>query len=107
MPQTIVFIHRWFAWLGLIAVSFVYWIARRRPAQRRPELAEGKPRYPREITNGLLWLVAVVALQIALGIFTVLAHVNIIIALLHQANALVLFAAGVCFIHRLRALDAR
>ena len=101
MPQTIVFIHRWFAWLGLIAVSFVYWLAR-----RRPEFAKGKQRDPGDITNGLLWLIVVVALQIALGILTVLAHVNIVIALIHQANALLLFATGVYFIHRLRARDA-
>ena len=46
-----------------------------------------------------------VALQITLGVLTILSYVNIVIALVHQANALVLFALAVYFIHRLRALD--
>ena len=94
VPQTIVFVHRWFAFVGLIAVPVVYFIAK-------------KQNYPREILTGLLWLTAAVTLQITLGVLTVLSYVNIVIALIHQANALVLFALGVYFIHRLRALDAR
>jgi cytochrome c oxidase assembly protein subunit 15 len=93
VPQTIVFIHRWLAWLGILVVPVVYFIAKKRD-------------YPREILNGLLWLTGAVALQITLGILTVLSYVNIVIALIHQANALVLFALAVYFIHRLRALDA-
>lgn len=93
VPQTIVFIHRWLAWLGIMVVPVVYYLAK-------------KQNYPREILNGLLWLTGAVALQITLGILTVLSYVNIVIALIHQANALVLFALAVYFIHRLRALDA-
>jgi cytochrome c oxidase assembly protein subunit 15 len=92
VPQTIVFVHRCFAFAGLIAVPVVYYIAR-------------KQNYPREILNGLLWLTGAVALQITLGVLTVLSYVNIVVALVHQANALVLFALGIYFIHRLRALD--
>jgi cytochrome c oxidase assembly protein subunit 15 len=92
MPQTIVFIHRWFAWLGILLVPAVYLIAR-------------KQNYPREILNGLLWLTGAVALQITLGVWTILSYVNIVVALVHQANALVLFALAVYFIHRFRALD--
>ena len=91
-PQTIVFIHRWFAWLGIILVPVAYYAAKKRD-------------YPREILNGLLWLTGAVALQIALGIWTILSYVNIAVALIHQANALVLFALAIYFIHRLRALD--
>ena len=93
VPQTIVFIHRWFAWLGLIAVPVVYYFAK-------------KQNYPREILNGLLWLTGAVALQIILGVLTILSYVNIWVALIHQANALLLFALAIYFIHRLRALDA-
>jgi len=93
-PQTIVFIHRWFAWLGVIAIPFVFYVVK-------------KQDYPREIQTGLLWLLAAVALQITLGVLTVLSFVNIVIALLHQANAIVLFGLGVYFIHRFRALDAK
>jgi cytochrome c oxidase assembly protein subunit 15 len=93
-PQTIVFIHRWFAWLGVIAIPFVFYVVK-------------KQDYPREIQTGLLWLLAAVALQITLGVLTVLSFVNIVIALLHQANAIFLFGLGVYFIHRFRALDAK
>ena len=92
VPQTIVFVHRWFAWLGLIAVGYVFWLV-------------NKLDYPSEIKNGLKWLVVVVALQITLGILTILSYVNIVVALLHQANAILLFGLAIYFIHRLRALD--
>ncbi|GAB4567325.1 MAG: COX15/CtaA family protein [Anaerolineales bacterium] len=91
-PQTIVFIHRWFAWLGLILVPYAYYIIR-------------KQNYPADIQKGLLWLTGVVALQITLGVWTILSYVNIVIALIHQANAIVLLGLAVYFIHRFRALD--
>jgi cytochrome c oxidase assembly protein subunit 15 len=93
-PQTIVFIHRWFAWLGLLAVLYVFWLIQ-------------KQNYPPDLKRGLTLLVAAVALQITLGILTILSYVNIAIALLHQANAIVLFGLGVYFIHRFRALDTQ
>lgn len=92
MPQTIVFIHRWLAWLGVILVPIVYYLVR-------------KQGYPRDIQNGLMWLIGFVALQITLGVLTILSYVNIVAALAHQANALVLFGLAVYFIHRFRALD--
>ncbi len=91
-PQTIVFVHRWFAWLGIILVPVVFYIVK-------------KQNYPAEIQNGLKWLIGVVALQITLGVLTILSYVNIVIALIHQANAIFLFGLAVYFIHRFRALD--
>jgi len=64
-----------------------------------------KQNYPQDIQKGLLWLTGAVALQITLGVWTVLSYVNIVIALIHQANALVLFALGIYFLHRFRDLD--
>lgn len=93
VPQTIVFVHRWLAWLGLIAVPYVFWVAR-------------KQNYPPDIQNGLKWLIGVVVLQITLGVLTILSYVNIWIALLHQANAILLFVLAIYFIHRFRALEA-
>ena len=93
-PQTIVFIHRWFAWLGLILVPYVYYLIR-------------KQNYPADIQKGIAWLIGVVALQITLGVFTILSYVNIAIALIHQANAIVLLGLAVYFIHRFRAWDAK
>ncbi|NOT03599.1 MAG: heme A synthase [Anaerolineales bacterium] len=93
-PQTIVFIHRWFAWLGMILVPVIYYVVK-------------KQNYPADIQNGLKWLIGVVALQIALGVLTILSYVNIVIALLHQANAILLLGLAVYFIHRFRALDRK
>jgi len=93
-PQTIVFIHRWFAWLGLLLVPYAYYVIR-------------KQNYPADIQKGLLWLTGVVALQITLGVWTILSYVNIVIALVHQANAIVLLGLAVYFIHRFRALDEK
>jgi len=93
-PQTIVFVHRWLAWSGLIVVPLVYYFVK-------------KQNYPQDIKKGLLWLIGVVALQITLGVLTILSYVNIVIALAHQTNALVLFMLGIYFIHRFRALDSR
>jgi heme a synthase len=91
-PQTIVFIHRWFAFAVLAAVVYAYFIVR-------------KNNYQRDLLAGWGWLVTVVVLQIVLGILTVLSFVNIVIALLHQATAIALFALTVYFLHRFRALD--
>jgi cytochrome c oxidase assembly protein subunit 15 len=91
-PQTIVFFHRWFAWLGIILVPLVIYIIK-------------KQNYSADITRGLWWLFGVVILQITLGVWTVLSYVNITIALIHQANAIVLLGLAVYFIHRFRALD--
>lgn len=93
-PQTIAYIHRWFAWLGIILVPAVYYIVK-------------KQNYPADIQNGLKWLIGIVALQIMLGVITLLSYVNIVIALIHQANAIVLFGLALYFIHRFRALDRK
>jgi cytochrome c oxidase assembly protein subunit 15 len=93
-PQTIVFIHRWFAFVVLVAVIYVYVIVR-------------KTNYQSDLLKGLQWLIAAVALQIGLGILTILSYVNIVIALMHQAGAIVLFALSIYFIHRFRALDTK
>ena len=93
-PQTIVFIHRWFAFAVLIAVPFVY-------------IASKKHGHPQDLQAGLKRLIGIVGLQIVLGVLTVLSVVNIVIALLHQANAIVLFALSIYFIHRFIALDAK
>jgi cytochrome c oxidase assembly protein subunit 15 len=57
------------------------------------------------LLKGLGWLVAAVSFQIILGILTILSYVNIVIALLHQAGAIALFALAIYFTHRFRALN--
>ena len=92
-PQTIVFVHRWLAFVVLIAILALYSAARRE-------------RLSIEIKNGLNWLLGLVAFQILLGILTVILRIPIAIALAHQAGALSLFALMIYFIHRLRAMDS-
>ena len=92
-PQTIVFIHRWFAFAVLAAVTALYFAVRSQVNSS-------------EIKAGLNWLIGLVAFQILLGILTVLLRVQIAVALAHQAGALSLFALMIYFIHRLRAGDA-
>jgi cytochrome c oxidase assembly protein subunit 15 len=93
-PQTIVFIHRWFAFFVLAALIYVYFMVR-------------KNNYQDDLLKGLRWFIAAVVLQIILGILTILSYVNIVVALLHQAGAIALFAISIYFIHRFRALDAK
>jgi cytochrome c oxidase assembly protein subunit 15 len=91
-PQTIVFIHRWFAFVVLAALIYVYYVVR-------------KHNYQPDLLKGLGWFIAAVSFQIILGILTILSYVNIVIALLHQTGAIALFALTIFFIHRFRALD--
>lgn len=90
-PFTIVFIHRWFAFAVLAAVVYAYFVVR-------------KHNFQKDLLKGWQWLVAIVVIQIVLGILTVLSFVNIVIALLHQATAVALFALTIYFMHRFRAL---
>ena len=92
-PQTIVFIHRWFAFAVFVSMIALYVTAR-------------KGNHSIEIKNGLNWLLGLVVFQILLGILTVLLHVQIAIALAHQAGALALFVLTIYFMHRLRAIDS-
>jgi len=91
-PQTIVFIHRWFAFVVLAAAIYIYYMVR-------------KTNYQSDLLTGLRWFIGAISLQIILGILTILSFVNIVIALMHQAGAIVLFTLAIYFIHRFRALD--
>jgi cytochrome c oxidase assembly protein subunit 15 len=91
-PQTIVFIHRWFAFIALFAAIWVYFEAKKRGVAA-------------DITNGLLALIAIGVIQITFGVFVVLLNVKIELALLHQFTAILAYALAIYFIHRFRALD--
>lgn len=76
------FVHRWIA---IAAAIFTLWFACRR----------------KHTAIGIM-----VLLQVALGIGTVMSQVNITMAALHQAGALVLLGLMVCELHRLRLAKA-
>jgi cytochrome c oxidase assembly protein subunit 15 len=87
---TVQFNHRLLAYAIAAAVAWHLW-----------SLLRSTPDGPAR-TSGLA-LGAAVLMQIALGIWTLLAHVPIPLALLHQAGAVAVFAAAVWHRHRLRA----
>ena len=72
------YIHRWFAFVVLIAAIGLYFNVRRRGDA--PELQ-----------RGLAWLLALVCLQIALGVTVIWFHVPLVLALTHQGVALFLY----------------
>jgi heme a synthase len=93
-PITVLFIHRWFAFAVLIVASAAYWLVH-------------SQQFPPDVEAGVNLLAVLVLLQIVLGISVLISHVQIGIALLHQANAIALFATAVYLLHRLRAVDRR
>jgi len=85
---TVHFMHRWFAFVVLVAVALVW-------AQTRAVTAG-------DVRRGVALLLGLVCLQILLGISVVWFGVPLWLALLHQANALFLFIDAVYLLHRLR-----
>ncbi|MBK7094948.1 MAG: COX15/CtaA family protein [Saprospiraceae bacterium] len=81
-PGMVHFIHRWFAIVVLIFVTIFYF------------------RFRKTVNKSLIGLLLkltlyTVLLQVLLGIFTVLTKINIVIALLHQVNGILIF---LCFV---------
>lgn len=84
-------VHRWLAWLVLAAAAALAVAARRAGAVgiARPAAA----------------LVALVAVQIALGVSVIVARVPLPLALLHQATGVAVFALAVVTMRRLAARE--
>jgi len=76
------FIHRWFAFVVLSVVGYLYWRAKQH-------------HYPVEIQKSLLTLVGLVSTQITLGLFVIWFSVPTWLALVHQGTALSLFVTAV------------
>ncbi len=81
-PMTVQFVHRLGAY-ALLAVTIAHAIAARR-------IAPGSHH-----ARGATWLAMAVVAQAAIGITTLLLHVPIDAALMHQAGALVVLAGAV------------
>jgi cytochrome c oxidase assembly protein subunit 15 len=91
-PLTVAFIHRWLAFAVLIVALIIYESVRRGILDN-------------QLRTCIALLVTLTALQIALGIAVVLSRVEIMLALVHQLNAIGLFATTVYLLHRLRGRD--
>jgi len=87
---TVQFDHRALAWLLAVAVPLLWWKLR---------TTDGLPSRAR---SGGHLLAALVAMQIALGIATLLLGVPIALAAAHQAGAVLVFAAALNVAHALR-----
>jgi cytochrome c oxidase assembly protein subunit 15 len=91
-PLTVAFIHRWLAFGALLVAYAAY-----RRILRIPIAAD--LRRP-------LVLIGILSLaQIGLGITVVLSGVDMVLALMHQFNAICLFIASIFLLHRLRSHD--
>jgi len=87
---TVQFDHRAIAWLLAVLVPWLWWILRR---------TRGIP--PRALAGGDLLLV-LLAVQIGLGISTLVLVVPVALAAAHQAGAVLVFAAALNVAHALR-----
>jgi heme a synthase len=87
---TVQFNHRLLAYAIAAAVAWHVWLLLRGAPENGPPRASA------------IVLVGAILAQIALGIWTLLAHVPIPLALLHQSGAVAVFAAALWHWHRLR-----
>lgn len=79
-PATVQFTHRWLALGTLAAIALLWWRMRRRELERTQRAA-------------LRALVAMALVQVGLGIATLLWHVPVVLATLHQGGAVLLLSA--------------
>lgn len=79
-PSLIHFIHRWYAVVVAVAVVFLYFKFRK----KIQELV---------VRRILQWSLYIVLFQFLLGVLTLLLHMKIYMAILHQVNAILLFLA--------------
>ena len=87
---TVQFDHRLLAWTLALVVPLLWWRVRRHASA------------PRAARIGADVLLAMLVLQVALGIATLLLRVPVPLAALHQAGAVLLFAASLNVAHALR-----
>jgi cytochrome c oxidase assembly protein subunit 15 len=91
-PLTVAFIHRWLAFAALLVAYGAY-----RRILRTAIAAE---------LRSMLGLIGALCLaQIGLGIAVVVSGVDMVLALIHQFNAICLFIAAIFLLHRLRSHD--
>lgn len=89
-PVAIHVVHRWLAWgVVLAAVAFVGWALKQAGDDR-------------DTRRALVSLLCVVVAQVTLGALTVLTHVNIVVAVLHQGVGFLLLSSCVLVAHRAR-----
>ena len=91
-PQTILFTHRWMAFVALFFCIALYYVAQ-------------KANYPLETKRLLLLILGAGSTQILLGICVVIFDVQISLAMLHQALAIIIFGLSLLFMHKTLKLE--
>ncbi len=91
-PLTVAFIHRWLAVVVIAIGAVALHVIQRLPRQTG-------------VRHALSWAAVLGVIQMGVGIGVVVSHVNIALALVHQANALALFTLAIFILQRLRSGD--
>jgi heme a synthase len=91
---TVQFDHRLIAWVLMIVIPLLWWKSHRIPVPGDARLASNL-------------LMAALALQVGLGIATLLLRVPVVLGAAHQGGALLVFAAALWFAHELRRPSGR
>ena len=91
---TVQFSHRMIAYLLVVVILF-------------HAIDAVRARVASSVTSGALWLLAVVTLQVVLGVITLLREVPIDLALAHQANAILVLILAVLQTERLTVRQAK
>ena len=78
---TVHFIHRWFAAVVLTVSIILYYLTKKRS-------------FSSEVHRSIIWMMVLVSVQIFFGALVVWFHVTLVLALLHQATALILFVVA-------------
>ena len=93
LTQPVQFDHRLIAWVLIVVVPLMWFAVRRRPVPRTARLASN-------------FLLAALALQVSLGIATLLLRVPVVLGAAHQGGAVLVFAAALWLAHELRRPSA-
>jgi cytochrome c oxidase assembly protein subunit 15 len=91
---TVQFVHRGIAWLLIVLVPWLWWLSRREALDAQGRLA-------------CHLLLAALAVQVALGIVTLVNGVPLVPAAAHQGGAVLLLGAALWAAHALRSAPAR
>ena len=86
--STVHFTHRWFAWAVFIVTALLFVTTKRRG-------------YSLGVERGLTGMMVLVGIQIVLGISVIWFYVPLVLALSHQAMALLLFVIALFLTHRI------
>jgi len=91
-PITVVFVHRWLSFGFLLTAISFFWTSR-------------NEKFEPGLKRGLRFLILLTLFQIFLGVMVTISHVDVVLALSHQANAILLFATSIFVLHRLKAAE--